>query len=186
MYQFLVSLLGTVSTKGALERGLGTGREKGGSREPLSPVSRRGFSQSGPVLLWGQHSWLPPGGREHVFSAPANLSLRAESFGRVRFWGPYYVDDGAITLNCSRTGFWCSLRKGGRPANTARSLQAVYLGAWFILSQWEGTRVHLCPPIPCSPRAALSIGNVSYQTFRLLPAPCSPANWVVLMSTVVP
>lgn len=31
-------------------------------------------------------------------SVSVSLSLGAEFFGRIRFWGPYYVNDGAILL----------------------------------------------------------------------------------------
>lgn len=181
--QWLVSLSAQSPVQGPRERAVAV-RETV-ALNLLRPVC--GSNQSRPVLLWGRHSWsvtLAGGGMAQCFCWP---EPRSWILWKVRFWGPFCVNNGAIFLAAVdldsdapyvKAG---SVQVGPKPASR-------YLEVNVVVSPWERAHLILCPLAHCSPRAAQHQERcyTVFNAFRLLPTPFSPVNWVVSMSTLVP
>lgn len=126
------------------ERERDGGRVLGTLREEAAPASLHGHvsrvepKQTCAVVRPAQLTVTSAGGGR----CPVLPFIRAEFSGRVRFWGPYDVDDGAILLaaielNCAAVE-WADYAYGPR-------LQAVGSGADLIGVGEKEHKLHLCP-----------------------------------------
>lgn len=108
--------------------------------------------------------------------------LVAEFFGKVRFRGPFYVNDGAILLTAVELDLMQLMQKGGsrqvRP-EACKQCESVRKRIHTSFSALSSTHLEWHP-------ALAKVLHRVIKTFRLLPMPFGPVNWVVLMSTLVP
>ena len=194
-----VSLLGTVPSMGQPSRERETERDRerwgrvlGTLHEEGAPASLHGrvSNPSRPVPLWGQHSWLWPW--QEVADVQCFRSLEPRSWvlwkGQIleSLWCWWWCN----TLSCYRTEL-CSCGVGSLCIRPKACKQSVHKLTW--LESVRKNTSFISALTLCSPRAALSVRTITkvlkhadgYRRPRL-PMPCSPVNWVVLRSTLVP
>lgn len=180
--QWLVSLSAQSPVQGPRERAVAV-RETV-ALNLLRPVCRS--NQSRPVLCGASTAGLWPWWEATHAQCFCWPEPRSWILWKVRFWGPFCVNNGAILAAVDldsdapyvKAG---SVQVGPKPASR------IFGSSRCCESVRKSTPI-LCPLAHCSPRAAQHQERcyTVFNAFRLLPTPVSPVNRVVLMSTLVP
>jgi len=187
----LVSLLCTVSIQGPSREGWRLCGRRADCATPqphvMSPWSRVGLCCGGASTaeLW---PW-----REMACAQvlPWTRASELHSLEGLDSGGPDCVNKGAVVLTAIRTESWCSgLCKGLQQTGPDSCKQSV----WKLDLFWVGEKehehtLHSAPSLraPREPPSAVKpVLHGVINTFRLLPVPFSPGNWVALVSTLVP
>lgn len=159
-----VSLLGTVPSIGqpskAREMGEGAGDSAwgGGSCEPPQPRVA-GWTQADTCHCKASAADRDLGKRWPMFSASVNWSRGVEFSGRVRFWCPYNVSDGATLFAATELSCGAACGVGSLRVRPKACKQSVRELAW--LRSVRKNTGFISALTFCLPRAALSIRTVT-------------------------